>query len=181
MSAEEPGKKPVSEHGAHDGSSLSHVDNVLVGRENLGDVLPPHDTYEGRHRFDPKATWTRQEERQVVRKTDTYLLSWLCLMFFGLQLDRGNLSNALADNILGDLGLTTDGYNNGTTIQLVCFLAAEFPVQVLAKRYGFKYVLPSLMMAWGTVCKQDSGWFPAEAILTRITPANSLEPGVDSR
>ncbi|KAL8344094.1 hypothetical protein RB601_004560 [Gaeumannomyces tritici] len=151
MSTEEPGRKLALEHGGHDGSSLSHVDNVLVGRENLGEVLPPHETYEGRHRFDPAATWTRQEERRVVRKTDAYLLSWLCVMFFGLQLDRGNLSNALADKILPDLGLTTDDYNNGTTIQIVCFLAAEFPVQVLAKRYGFKYILPSLMMAWGTV------------------------------
>ena len=41
----------------------------------------------------------------------------------------------------------------GTTIQLLCFLAAEFPVQFLTKRYGFKHVLPLLMITWGTVCK----------------------------
>jgi MFS family permease len=72
-------------------------------------------------------------------------------MMFGLQLDRGNLSNALADNLLKNLNLTSDDYNNGTTIQLPCFLAAEFPVQFLTKRYGFKRVLPTLMFLWGTV------------------------------
>ena len=45
--------------------------------------------YECRHRFDPSATWTPEEEARVVRKTDLRLLTWLCLMFFGLQLDRG--------------------------------------------------------------------------------------------
>ncbi|CAI6013901.1 hypothetical protein V2G26_003866 [Clonostachys chloroleuca] len=122
-----------------------------VGREHIHSTVPPHDTYEGRHRFDPSASWSPEEEREVVRKTDWRLLSWLCVMFFGLQLDRGNLSNALADNLLPDLGLTTDDYNNGTTIQLLCFLGAEFPVQFLTKRYGFKNILPGLMCAWGLV------------------------------
>jgi len=122
-----------------------------VGREELADIVPPHDSYEGRHRFDPTASWTVEEERRVVFKTDLILLSWLCVMMFGLQLDRGNLSNALTDNLLNDLNLTSDDYNNGTTIQLVCFLAAEFPVQFLTKRYGFKLTLPTMMVLWSTV------------------------------
>ncbi|KAH7311495.1 major facilitator superfamily domain-containing protein [Stachybotrys elegans] len=124
---------------------------VAVGREHLHAAIPPHESYEGHHRFDPTAEWTAEEERKVVRKTDLRLLTWLCLMFFGLQLDRGNLSNTLADDLLDDLGLTTDDYNNGTTIQLVFFLGAEFPVQFLTKRYGFKRVLPTLMICWGLV------------------------------
>ncbi|KAL2819300.1 major facilitator superfamily domain-containing protein [Aspergillus cavernicola] len=122
-----------------------------VGQENLAAVVPPHESYEGHHRFDPTASWTVQEERSVVWKTDLMLMSWLCLMFFGLQLDRGNLSNALTDNLLDDLGLTTDDYNNGNTIQLMCFLAAEFPVQLLIKRFGFRTVLPTLMLLWSLV------------------------------
>jgi hypothetical protein len=36
----------------------------------------------------------------------------LMIQFFGLQLDRGNLSNALTDNFLKDLNLSTNDYNN---------------------------------------------------------------------
>lgn len=32
-----------------------------------------------------------------------------CIMFFGLQVDRGNLTEALADNMLKDLHLNTNG------------------------------------------------------------------------
>ncbi|PHH50951.1 putative transporter YIL166C [Ceratocystis fimbriata CBS 114723] len=139
-----PAKKAASD------ISISHI-SAQVGRDHLASVITPDPDYEGLHRFDPTATWTPEEEARVVRRTDLRLLVWICVMFFGLQLDRGNLSNALADDFLKDLNLTSDDYNNGTTIQLVCFLAAEFPVQILTKRYGFKYVLPSMMFAWGTV------------------------------
>lgn len=63
----------------------------------------------------------------------------------------GNISNALTDKLLDDLGMDQNDYNNGTTVQLLCFLAAEFPVQLLIKRYGFKQVLPLLMMMWSLV------------------------------
>jgi len=130
--------------------SLKGVE-VSVGRENLSSVVPPDDKYEGRHRWDAAAEWTVEEEKAVRWKTDIRLMSWLCVMFFALQLDRGNLSNALADDFLDDMGFTSDIYNNGTTIQLVAFLSAEFPAQYLAKRYGFRIIMPSMMFAWGAV------------------------------
>ncbi|EXF75469.1 hypothetical protein COL5a_010132 [Colletotrichum fioriniae] len=144
-------RKTASDSGKDAVSIYQDSDAPVVGRENLSDLVPPHESYEGKHRWDPAATWTEAEERKVVRITDIKLLTMLCIMFFGLQLDRGNLSNALADDFLKDLKLSSDDYNNGTTIQLVCFLAAEFPVQFLTKRFGFKYVLPTMMMMWGTV------------------------------
>ena len=51
---------------------------------------------------------------------------------------------ALADNLLTDLGLTQNDYNNGTTIQLIAFLSFEFPSQIIIARVGFKRWLPFL-------------------------------------
>ena len=62
----------------------------------------PIDAYEGKHRWDPKAEWTEQEERKIVRKLDLRICAWACLMFFALQLDRGNIGQALTDNLLSE-------------------------------------------------------------------------------
>ena len=58
----------------------SHTEAAPIGRENLSAALPPLRSYEGLHRYDPAAKWSEAEERKVVRKTDLYLLSWICFM-----------------------------------------------------------------------------------------------------
>lgn len=70
----------------------------------------PIDEYEGKHRWDPQAEWTPEEEKRIVRRLDWKICSWCCLMFFALQLDRGNISQALSDNFLSMLSCH-GGYN----------------------------------------------------------------------
>lgn len=83
----------------------------------------PIEKYEGRHRFDMHAVWSDEEEKSLIRKVssnypgasvfntvilmglwqlDWRICLWACIMFFALQLDRGNINQALSDNMLSE-------------------------------------------------------------------------------
>ncbi|KAK2623823.1 hypothetical protein QTJ16_007004 [Diplocarpon rosae] len=124
--------------------------------------------YECRAEFDPTFSWTDEEEKKLVRRLDwrvclwavsyrklildaTSLTCWQCVMFFGLQVDRGNLVQAVADNLLNDLNLSTNDYNFGNVIFLFSFLLAELPSQLVSKKIGPDRWIPMQITLWSIV------------------------------
>ncbi|KAF2013951.1 MFS general substrate transporter [Aaosphaeria arxii CBS 175.79] len=127
--------------------------------------------YECRHIFDPTLSWSEAEERALVRKLDGRVCLWACIMFFGLQVDRGNLVQAVADNMLDDLNLNTNDYNRGNIIFLISFLCAELPSQLISKKLGPDRWIPLQITLWSIVAmsqaaiKDKYGFFITRALL----------------
>ncbi|KAF4626615.1 hypothetical protein G7Y89_g11542 [Cudoniella acicularis] len=114
----------------------------------LAQFYQPRSDHENLKRFDVSERWTYREEQRVRRKSDIKILLWILVMFFGLNLDRGNLANAVADNLLDDLKLTTDDYNNAQNMYRIGFLIAEIPSQMVGKRLGPDRWIPAQIILW---------------------------------
>lgn len=114
----------------------------------LAHFYQPHAEYENLHRFDPSARWSYREERAIRRKSDVLILLWILVMFFGLNIDRGNLGNAVADNLLDDLGINTNDYNNAQNMYRIGFLISEIPSQMIGKRLGPDRWIPIQIILW---------------------------------
>ncbi|KAM3073571.1 hypothetical protein ACMFMF_006776 [Clarireedia jacksonii] len=95
--------------------------------------------------------WTPEEERSVKRKIDFILLPILGLAFFALQMDRGNISNALTSTITEDLHVTTNQINAGTSVLSAGIVLLEIPSNVLLQRIGPQIYLPLQILSWGLV------------------------------
>ncbi|KAJ9141733.1 MFS general substrate transporter [Pleurostoma richardsiae] len=97
------------------------------------------------------ADWTEEEELRVRMKLDFILLPILGLAFFALQMDRGNISNALTSTITTDLGIITNQINVGSSLLSAGIVLLEIPSNILLQRVGPQRWLTCQIIAWGLV------------------------------
>lgn len=92
--------------------------------------------------------WSYEEEIKVTRKLDFFLMPLLFFAFFILQIDRGNISNALTSTLKEDIGLDNDKINVGTALFNVGIVVFEIPSNILLQKFGPSRWLSFQIVAW---------------------------------
>ena len=65
---------------------------------------------------------TNPAERKLLRKADTFILSYLCLSQFTNFLDRSNLANAYVSGMKEEIGFKGNEYNKTVTIFTIGYM-----------------------------------------------------------
>ncbi|KAI9883265.1 MAG: hypothetical protein M1823_004963 [Watsoniomyces obsoletus] len=95
--------------------------------------------------------WTKEEEAKAKRKLDLIIMPILTLGFFCLQLDRGNIANAITDNFMKDVGVTQDQFNVGQQMLSLGIVLFEIPSNMILYRVGPGKWLTLQLFLFGTV------------------------------
>ncbi|KAL1801328.1 hypothetical protein ACET3X_001670 [Alternaria dauci] len=96
-------------------------------------------------------TWTKEEEKKLVRKIDLFLLPTIWLMYLLSYMDRTNIGNAKIAGMADDLKLTSDQYSIALVVFFVTYVALEPPSNMLLVRLKPSIYLPIIMIIWGAL------------------------------
>ncbi|KAK7423862.1 hypothetical protein QQZ08_008906 [Neonectria magnoliae] len=141
---------------------------------------PPRDDEEA---LTLRADWTKEEESKAKRKLDLIIMPLLTLGFFCLQLDRGNIANAITDNFMEDVGINQDQFNVGQQMLSLGIVLFEIPSNMILYRVGPGKWLTLQLFLFGTVStfqafQNSYGSFIATRFLLGITESGFIPGGL---
>ncbi|CAH0023578.1 unnamed protein product [Clonostachys rhizophaga] len=145
--------------------------------------LPIQAVETGDHTSDTEHDWTDEEEKVLVRRVDFYVMPLLILGFLALQLDRGNIGNALTDDFLRDVDITQNQFNVGQQLLSMGIVLLEIPSNLVLYRLGPTIWIGTQVVAWGLVAtfqafQKGLGPYLATRLLLGLTEAGFIPAGL---
>ncbi|CAK4022668.1 major facilitator superfamily transporter [Lecanosticta acicola] len=96
--------------------------------------------------------WTREEERQLVRKLDFRIFPIIIVLFILNFIDRNNFANARLKGLEADLHLSDVDYQTCLSILLVGYVSMEIPSNMLLNKVSSPSLyLCAAVALWGLV------------------------------
>ncbi|PWN49580.1 MFS general substrate transporter [Violaceomyces palustris] len=148
MASVDPSSNPIKEKAESLTSSQGRV--ASTPGESQGD---------GNHQVASTITYTREEEKRLVRKIDWLTVPILTALYLLSFLDRSNIGNAKIEGLVTDLGIKD--YGALLSIFFVGYVIAEVPSNLVLKLTSPPIWLPTLTLVWGILsvglglCKKE--------------------------
>ncbi|KAF2481069.1 pantothenate transporter liz1 [Neohortaea acidophila] len=133
--------------------------------------------------FNAERDWQPEEEAKAKRKLDLLIMPLLTLGFFCLQLDRGNIANAITNDFMEDIGVTQNQFNVGQQMLSLGIVLFEIPSNMVLYRVGPGKWLTLQLFLFGTVStfqafQNSYGSFIATRFLLGITESGFIPGGL---
>lgn len=118
-------------------------------------------------------SYTKEEERHLVRKIDLMILPYLAVCYAFFYIDKTTLSYAAIFGIREDLNLVGDQYNWLSSMFYFGFLVWAFPTNVLLQRLPVAKYLGFNIFLWGVLLMAQAGAtnFATLAVLRALSGA----------
>ncbi|KAL4938276.1 hypothetical protein BDV06DRAFT_226164 [Aspergillus oleicola] len=118
-----------------------------------------------------------------IDQLDLMIMPILTLGFFCLQLDRGNMANAITDNFMEDVGINQDEFNVGQQMLSLGIVLTEIPSNMILYRVGPGKWLTLQLFLFGIVStfqafQRGYGAFIATRFVLGITESGFIPGGL---
>ncbi|KAJ5241700.1 Pantothenate transporter liz1 [Penicillium citrinum] len=90
-------------------------------------------------------------EAKLLRKIDTFILSFCCLCYFANYLDRSNLNNAYVSGMKEELDFKGNELNVINTVFTVGYIVGQLPSNLAVTYWRPHLFFPSMMVIWGAL------------------------------
>ncbi|KAG4430112.1 hypothetical protein IFR05_014410 [Cadophora sp. M221] len=135
---------PYTETKAAIHSKLVSVDTVILTRERANrSISASHRGFF--HWFDPS---DGPVERRLILKLDFYILTYACVGFWTLYIDRGILQNAYVSGMKEDLQLFGNQFVQLNAVFHIGYATSMIPATLLITKLPAQIVIPAAMALW---------------------------------
>ncbi|CAH6723374.1 high-affinity nicotinic acid transporter [[Candida] jaroonii] len=120
-----------------------------VKNESMSDAIMVEDIDQEDKGEYKEFTYSPEEESQLVRRLDCFLLITIFWMYLLSYMDRTNVGNAYKSGMDVDLGLSSSDYSIVLIVFFIFYVVFEVPANLVMVRIGAARFVPSIMCAWG--------------------------------